>query len=98
MSFGDPDYKPNKAAKRQQIRQDSEMIRLCFKMKCKTCNRKLVKSSYYVKKPVDPRIMQVYNDFYSIDHYCSDCSPEIQEGPAPALEEFGAFRYRGRAG
>ena len=98
MSCGDPDYKPNKARVRQGYTQNAEMVRLSFKMRCKSCDARLVKSSYYVPKPVDPEIMKIYEGFYATDHYCKECSAVPCDGPAPNLAAHQAFRYRGRGG
>lgn len=98
MSFGDPDFRPNKATSRQQITQNAEKIRLSFKMRCKSCDARLVKASYYVDKPIDPRIQEVYDGFYSVDHYCKECSDVQNIAPPPRLEHLGAQRFRGRGG
>lgn len=98
MSFGDPDFRPSKATQRQQITQNAQKVRLSFKMRCKTCDDRLVKASYYVDKPVDPRIMDVYNAFYAEDHYCEKCTPGQNIAPPPRLEHLGAKRFRGRGG
>ena len=98
MSFGDPDYMPDKGKVRQEYTQNSGMTRLCFKSRCKSCHCRLVKSSYYVDKPVDPAILKVYEDFYSVDHYCSKCAPVPVMAPTPSLADHKAFRYRGRGG
>ena len=98
MSFGDPDYKPSKARIRQQYTQNSEKVRLCFKMRCKACDARLVKSSYYVDKPVDPEILKIYKNFYATDHYCKECTTVPVMAPAPNLTDHNAFRYRGRGG
>ena len=98
MSFGDPDFKPSKAKKRQEITQNADLVRLCFKARCSECNGRLVKSSYYVPKSADPEVFRIHKDFYSVDHKCAECATGPLEFPKPDLTDHGGIRYRGRGG
>ena len=98
MSFGDPDYKPSKAKRRQEITQNANLIRLCFKARCSVCNGRLVKSSYYVPKEGSDLAFQVHKDFYKVDHKCADCADQPLDFPRPDLSPYGGIRYRGRGG
>lgn len=97
MSFGDPDFKPNKAMKRQHLTQNGNMTRLAFKMRCKSCDARLVKESYYVDNSQLEELLPIYRDFYDADHYCKECGPGVIQSHKPVFKE-KAIRYRGRGG